>query len=245
MVPELCKRKEKVGGVTPPECWISGGYGSPLRGARLKGSPRGGRHQPLLSESPTVFVHITFSSGQSLIWSKLFCKGACYLVAGVNLRFSAAREPGSRDDLPAAEFRGGAVKLDVPPVLGTVPMVFPVGTDARDVVICKMAVGAIIIDTFIGKTHRAGSASLLQSHFPIFVAVVDVGQQIIAVSEKGFVLPCILTGPVAGFVIDVLGIIYTHLIIGVMDTDVLPGGKIIAFDLIDVEAGRRTVGAVH
>jgi hypothetical protein len=61
MVPELCKRKEKVGGVTPPECWISGGYGSPLRGARLKGSPRGGRHQPLLSESPTVFVHITFS----------------------------------------------------------------------------------------------------------------------------------------------------------------------------------------
>ena len=47
--------------MTPPECWISGGYGSPLRGARLKGSPRGGRHQPLLSESPTVFVHITLS----------------------------------------------------------------------------------------------------------------------------------------------------------------------------------------
>jgi hypothetical protein len=55
--------------VTPPECWISGGYSSPLRGARLKGSPRGGRHQPLLSESPTVFVHITQKGKTDWPWT--------------------------------------------------------------------------------------------------------------------------------------------------------------------------------
>ena len=59
MVHELCQREEEAGRVTPPEYATSGGYGSPLRGAHRKGPPRGGRHQPLLSELPTVFVHIT------------------------------------------------------------------------------------------------------------------------------------------------------------------------------------------
>ena len=43
----------------PPEYTTSGGYGSPLRRAPFNGPPRSGRHQPLLSISPTVFVHIT------------------------------------------------------------------------------------------------------------------------------------------------------------------------------------------
>ena len=46
----------------PPEYTTSGGYGSPLRRAPFNGPPRSGRHQPLLSISPPVFVHITGDS---------------------------------------------------------------------------------------------------------------------------------------------------------------------------------------
>ena len=42
--------------------WFDG-YGSPLRGAPGNGPPRGGRHQPLLSRLPTVFVNYTFFTG--------------------------------------------------------------------------------------------------------------------------------------------------------------------------------------
>ena len=46
--------------MTPPRITRLGGYGSPLRGgAPDNGPPRGGRHQPQMSQSPTIFVNYT------------------------------------------------------------------------------------------------------------------------------------------------------------------------------------------
>ena len=45
--------------MTPSRITRLDGYGSPLRGAPGNGPPRGGRHQPLLSRLPTVFVNYT------------------------------------------------------------------------------------------------------------------------------------------------------------------------------------------
>ena len=45
--------------MTPPRITRLGGYGSLLQGALKNGPPRSGRHQPKMSQSPTIFVYYT------------------------------------------------------------------------------------------------------------------------------------------------------------------------------------------
>ena len=79
MVPLLCRREEKERQVTQPRITRLGCYSSPLRWALWNGPPRGGCHQPLLSLSPTIYVHITATPGEAarLLWSqksRRFCQ---------------------------------------------------------------------------------------------------------------------------------------------------------------------------
>ena len=79
----FCNEKKKERQVTPARYTSLAGCDSTLRRARPNGSPRVGRHQPKMSESPTIYVHITdiFGlNGKSRLFSILATKMASYVA---------------------------------------------------------------------------------------------------------------------------------------------------------------------